>query len=533
MGSLTLSFAHFYHQETKYSPENLKQQSASLDWESQPYPFKEYKSNHKQIDLSPYLPLSTNPFSNIALKKSNCWTDEEKPLAELSRLLYFANGITAIVPYPPNPLLMRAAPSAGGLYPNELYIVSSDYHPELGNGLFNYQVKTHSLCQLIDGKSPYNSIQKACFNHPAVEETDLIIIISGIFERSAWRYGDRAYRRVLLDAGHIWGNIELIAYLFGRKAYCLGGFNDHYLNDSLMFENEYSLMVIALPKINKSQSQNINLLDNPIALASSIQQQTAYIPKGKRINALHHFSEINQNVTESKVKLIDKILKEYSDEPQDANFQCFLESEKLDFTPIEWEKCSLMTTILKRRSARKFDSDMQITKKQLGQILQFAYNPNIYKGISFDEKPLTFVPELLKTHLIINNVEGLDSGCYLYEWEGQSIKQIRFKELKDEAHYLCLGQEMGRDASVLIFHTCDLAKAVKIYGERVYRYLHLDAGFIGQKINLAAIKLGLGASGIGGFFDDIANESLGIAESNIILYITAVGVPIEQAEEIF
>ena len=135
--------------------------------------------------------------------------------------------------------------------------------------------------------------------------------------------------------------------------------------------------------------------------------------------------------------------------------------------------------------------------------------------------------------MIINNVEGLDSGCYLYEWEGQSIKQIRFKELKDEAHYLCLGQEMGRDASVLIFHTCDLAKAVKIYGERVYRYLHLDAGFIGQKINLAAIKLGLGASGIGGFFDDIANESLGIAESNIVLYITALGVPVEQAEEIF
>ncbi|NJO94245.1 MAG: SagB/ThcOx family dehydrogenase, partial [Hydrococcus sp. RM1_1_31] len=53
-----------------------------------------------------------------------------------------------------------------------------------------------------------------------------------------------------------------------------------------------------------------------------------------------------------------------------------------------------------------------------------------------------------------------------------------------------------------------------------YRYLHMDAGHLGQRLNLAAIYLNLGASGIGGFFDDQVNEVLGIPEDEAVIYIT-------------
>jgi SagB-type dehydrogenase family enzyme len=105
------------------------------------------------------------------------------------------------------------------------------------------------------------------------------------------------------------------------------------------------------------------------------------------------------------------------------------------------------------------------------------------------------------------------------------LRQIRFKNFRSELHYLCLGQDLGRDAGAVIFHTADLQQAVQKYGDRAYRYLHLDAGHLGQRLNLAAMQLGLGVSGIGGFFDDQVNEVLGIPEDEAVLYITTLGRP--------
>lgn len=92
-------------------------------------------------------------------------------------------------------------------------------------------------------------------------------------------------------------------------------------------------------------------------------------------------------------------------------------------------------------------------------------------------------------------------------------------------HYLCLGQDLGRDAGAVLFHTADLKTSVAKYGDRVYRYLHMDAGHLGQRLNLAAIGLNLGVSGIGGFFDDQVNEVLGIPADEAVLYITTLGRP--------
>jgi nitroreductase len=91
--------------------------------------------------------------------------------------------------------------------------------------------------------------------------------------------------------------------------------------------------------------------------------------------------------------------------------------------------------------------------------------------------------------------------------------------------YLCLGQELGGDAAAVVFHTADLARAVRRQGERAYRYLHLDAGMLGERLDLAALAEGLGASGIGGFFDDQVTELLGIPAEQAVVYITTIGVP--------
>jgi SagB-type dehydrogenase family enzyme len=88
---------------------------------------------------------------------------------------------------------------------------------------------------------------------------------------------------------------------------------------------------------------------------------------------------------------------------------------------------------------------------------------------------------------------------------------------------LCLGQNLGRDAGVVLFHTADLQRAIGRYGDRAYRYLHMDSGHLGQRLNIAAVRLGIGVSGIAGFFDDQVNEILGIPGDEAVLYITTLG----------
>ena len=144
---------------------------------------------------------------------------------------------------------------------------------------------------------------------------------------------------------------------------------------------------------------------------------------------------------------------------------------------------------------------------------------------SFDPKPDYFDLNLIETFLAVSGVDGLEEGCYYYAPKAQELRQIRFKNFRRELHFLCLGQNLGRDAAVVLFHTADLVKAVAQYGDRAYRYLHLDAGHLGQRLNLAAIRLGLGVSGIGGFFDDEVNEVLGIPIDEAVLYITTLGRP--------
>ncbi|MCA8961576.1 MAG: SagB/ThcOx family dehydrogenase, partial [Planctomycetes bacterium] len=106
------------------------------------------------------------------------------------------------------------------------------------------------------------------------------------------------------------------------------------------------------------------------------------------------------------------------------------------------------------------------------------------------------------------------------EWQ---LRLERAGDLSSEAHRFCLMQDLALDANMVIVHSADLKRAVETYGERVYRALHLDAGVIGQLLNLAALREGLGVSGIGGFFDDQVNAALGLPLDHAILYVTVIG----------
>jgi SagB-type dehydrogenase family enzyme len=501
------SFAQHYHQRTKYDPETIAAKSQGLDWSRQPSSYKEYKIG-TIYDLKPYLQSTKQD------RDSHWWQ-------RLSLFLLCSYGLTARIQTMGDPMYLRAAPSAGGLYPAEIYLVSRGNNL-LPAGLYNYQVKDHTLIHFW-ANDVWQNIQVACFMHPALMAAEVALIASTVFYRSAWRYQDRAYRRIFLDTGHLLGNIELAGSMNGFRPYFIGGFIDRQIDELLYLNTEEEGAVTVIPLIDLDIHPDRIVPTVPAALPSRINLEYPELPDGQLLKYCHQMTEITQfrqlpaNIDDvDPVQLDDKY-----------NFPfCLKVSTAID--PIDWQEnlplAGLEDTILKRRSTRAYTGE-ELTIAELNSVLDFTYHPQHYLDQHLDPNPDYFDLNSIETFVAISGVQGLEEGCYYYAPRAQELRQIRFKNFRQELHYLCLGQELGRDAGAVIFHTADLQAAIHKYGDRVYRYLHLDAGHLGQRLNLAAIRLELGVSGIAGFFDDRVNEVLGIPEDEAVLYITTLGRP--------
>ncbi len=515
------SIAQHYHERTKYDPVTVAQKAQPLDWSTQPTSFKDYKIG-TSIDLKPYLqsqqagPLDTSHYE---------WR-------RLSRLLLCSYGLTVkVLTVTENPIYLRAAPSAGGLYPAELYLISRGT-PLLSAGLYNYQSQTHSLLRFWDDDM-WPALQDACFWHPALDRTQLALVTTAVFERSAWRYQARAYRRIFLDTGHLLGNIEMASAINDYRPHLIGGFADDAVNE-LLYLNPIQEGAIAIIPLADLLDIHQNLPLAPTALPS--QMHVDYPDIGED-NLLFYFHQA------TKISLSDDISwKPHPVERQGAsspasasgNVEPSAIEDKYNFpfclkismmvAPIDWgdNLLTLESMMLKRRSTRAY-SGADLILDELKAVLDFTYQTEHYLPQGLDRAPDYFDLSLIETFVAVSGVDGLDEGCYYYAPKAQELRQIRFKNFRRELHFLCLKQDLGRDAAALIFHTADLTKAVDRYGDRAYRYLHMDAGHLGQRLNLAAVRLGVGVCGIAGFFDNQVNEVLGIPTDEAVLYITTLG----------
>jgi SagB-type dehydrogenase family enzyme len=357
----------------------------------------------------------------------------------------------------------------------------------------------------------------------------MAIVITAVFYRSAWRYEDRAYRRVFLDAGHLLGNIELASALTDYRPHLIGGFADEALNSLLYLDPEQEGAIAVIPLADKLNVRQ-HLPSAPTVLPSTSQTSYPDIPDGELLSYLHHATQI-QEIGHWDIESENSATTR-EEQPEDKYNFPFCSKISTTTTPIDWGGATteglplqgLENTILKRRSTRAYNG-ANLTLDELKAILDFTYQPQHYIEQGLDGSPDYFVLNLIETFVAVSGVTNLEEGCYYYAPKAEELRQIRFKNFRRELHYLCLGQELGRDAGAVIFHTADLKKAVAKVGDRAYRYLHMDAGHLGQRLNLAAIYLDLGVSGIGGFFDNQVNEVLSIPPDEAVLYITTLGRP--------
>ncbi|MDY6836242.1 MAG: SagB/ThcOx family dehydrogenase [Chloroflexota bacterium] len=215
-----------FQQETKYS--RGKMPKGGLDWIGKPELYKEYW-DHPKVNLSPPGVIQHMSIDDALRRRRSIREFSSKPLSkrQLSYLLWASTGIQRIE----NDYEFRTAPSAGALYPIETYLVVNNVE-SLSQGLYHYAIRSHHLEELAQGDLG-NKVANAALGQQMCLDAAVVFIWTAIFQRSRWKYRDRAYRYVYLDAGHIAENLALAVTGLGLGCCHIAALFDDELNNLL------------------------------------------------------------------------------------------------------------------------------------------------------------------------------------------------------------------------------------------------------------------------------------------------------------
>ena len=151
-------------------------------------------------------------------------------LAQLSQLLWAAQGITDLHP-DPGQRFLRAAPSAGALYPLDLYLVAGLVEG-LDAGVYHYRPLEHEVRLLITGDLR-RPLARACLGQMFIAPAPGLIVITAEYRRITGRYGERGLRYAHMEVGHVGQNLHLQAETLGLGTVVIGAFSDEEVAEVL------------------------------------------------------------------------------------------------------------------------------------------------------------------------------------------------------------------------------------------------------------------------------------------------------------
>ena len=168
------------------------------------------------------------------------YTGEALNMQEVSQLLWAAQGIT-------DSAGKRAAPSAGALYPLEVYLVVGNVE-NMDKGVYRYMPLQHELAKALDGDQR-GALAKAALGQSPVEQGAVDIVITAVYERTTEKYGDRGTRYVHMEAGHAAQNLYLQAAAMNLGMVVIGAFYDDQVKEILNLpDDEQPLYIIPVGK---------------------------------------------------------------------------------------------------------------------------------------------------------------------------------------------------------------------------------------------------------------------------------------------
>lgn len=184
---------------------------------------------------------------------------------------------------------------------------------------------------------------------------------------------------------------------------------------------------------------------------------------------------------------------------------------------------SVEEAIKNRRSIRDFQ-DTPLSLEQVSQLLWAG------QGITEGFKraaPSAGATYPLTLYVVVgeSGVEGLSAGIYEYIPRSHGLHLIREGDYRKRLAAACLSQMFIQEAPISIVIAAEYEKTTAHYGERGIRYVHMEAGHVGENIYLQAVALNLGTVVVGAFVDTDVQQVLGIPEGQIPLYVMPAGYP--------
>ncbi|MDD5559507.1 SagB/ThcOx family dehydrogenase [Candidatus Methylomirabilis sp.] len=494
--------AHDYHTATKHSYWSIRLGSHFLDWEQKPLLFKLYPT----LPAIP-LPRDITPPAAEALDTISTFQPagtSALDLTGLAQVLFFCAGLTKKKVYPGGEEHdFRAASCTGALYEVEIYAVCGDL-PGLSAGVYHFCPADFALRRLRAGDLR-GELTRATAGEKTITSAPVILVLTAIFWRNAWKYQARAYRHFYWNGGTILANLLATAVSAQLTSRVVTGFMDARVDHLLGLDNEREASLCLVPIGAHSPA-----VEPPEILP--IAPET--VPLSKRETDYPLITQIRAASMLLNEEEVQAWRSAFAPRPSPP-----LGDQYFPLYPIEREQRPIRTlgeAILRRGSTRQF-AQLPISFQQLSTILERSS-----RGIPADflGGPST---TLLDIYLIVNSVENLPTGAFYFSSSQQALELLKEGTFRREAGYLCLEQGLGIEASVVVFFLADLERIIERYGNRGYGAAQLEAGIVGGKMYLCAYALGLGATGTTFYDDDVTQFFSPHAAGKATLFALALG----------
>ncbi|OGP75305.1 MAG: nitroreductase [Deltaproteobacteria bacterium RBG_16_49_23] len=184
--------------------------------------------------------------------------------------------------------------------------------------------------------------------------------------------------------------------------------------------------------------------------------------------------------------------------------------------PNEKGLVSIEETLNQRKSVRDYKK-ASLSMEEVSQLLWSGSGKNLYRRTA----PSAGTAYPLEIYLVAGEVEGLEPGVYHYSISKHSLERFKEQDVRNRLCRAALEQGMIERAPISMIIAADYDRTTGHYGQRGIRYVHMEAGHVGQNISLQAVALSMGTVMVGAFEDRQVKEILGIEEEP--LYIIPVG----------
>jgi SagB-type dehydrogenase family enzyme len=482
-----------YHDSTKHSVESLRRAAHVLDWANMPNPFRHYEGA-PVIDLPANPPPLEAPALDVLNGVSGGKSAEEGPTF-LSQLLFYSAAISASkrVRSTGYRYALRVNPSSGNLHPTEFHFFTRGLEG-WPDGLYHYRPSSHMAEQRALGGLEMK-LAGSC--------APVVFVLTSIVWREAWKYRDRAYRYCLHDIGHAWQGLALAARALGCESFATGHFpDDGVARFCRLHEDEWPMLIVnvqgaTIPMRRPDDARDIVWHGGQ---ANQLSEETIVYPS---IEGIHNATKLLHDACGDL----------------NASELAPTDSGGVQLPSPASSRRTFGEVARSRRSALNFLGGTQsISLPQLTAILAAASQPFCadFAGSRF-----------VQLYLYVHRVDGLPSGVYRH-WPGRAeLERIRSGDQRVAAAGLSLGQDLAGNACVAFSLIGDLDLATRAYGDRGYRYVHFEAGAVGHRLYIAAEALGLGATGIGAFYDEEVQRYLSLTpEQGQVVYHFAIGYPV-------